>query len=156
MRIKYREQYDDEAHQITKDNTKVDASENKTDKRDAVVVQKHHKDDVDLNVILARYGVTDLSQLPRVTDPRYYGDFTNAPTFREILDVTHDATMKFQQLPAKIRKRFNDSPAELALWLNDKDNMEEAVAIGLLHKEVLKKPEASPPAPPDTKVSLST
>lgn len=134
-RFTYRHQYDDAADAIERANTDIyNEEESKT--------QQHHKDEVDLNVIVARYGITDGAIPPAATDPRYFGDFSDAPTFREALDRTHTAKERFAMLPANIRERFNHSPLKLWEFVSNPDNAEEAVRLGLLKKT----PEAAAPA----------
>ena len=53
-------------------------------------------------------------------------------------------------LPAKIRQRFNNNPAELIAFLQNSDNIEEAVELGLMEKfqnRTKTEPKPEPPAP---------
>lgn len=99
------------------------------------LTQQQFAEDADLNVIMKRYGVTDGAIPPGALDPRYFGDFTDAPDFRQALDTVRDANEKFQALPADIRNRFLNRPDLLWAWVNDPANQEEAVRIGLLSKQ---------------------
>lgn len=95
--------------------------------------------DTDINDLMRRFGVTDGSALPAnlgVADPRYYGDFSDITDFRDSLDRTRDAEWKFMQLPAQLRDRFQNDPYRLHTFVHDPRNIEEAVALGLLHKRV--------------------
>lgn len=98
--------------------------------------------EADLNLIVARMGLTDGSILPQAPDPSHYGDFTQYPAdFRTAQDIIHQGTERFMALPAKLRAQFNNRPEELWQWLQDEENHETAVTMGLL-----KKREPSPPA----------
>ena len=61
------------------------------------------------------------------------------------------AQADFMDLPAKIRQRFNNSPAELISFLQNSDNFDEAVELGLMEKiktpEPTPEPKPEPPAP---------
>lgn len=117
--------------------------------------------DADINELVKRMGIVDGSILPGTAglayDPRYYGDFSEAPTsLREAFDRTREAEERFNDLPAAVRARFVNDPYELVDWIGDPANLEEAVSLGLLVKPPLAevvtpvKPPAKPepPSPP--------
>lgn len=110
---------------------------------DESLTQQHFKDDVDINVMVRRFGVTDGAIPPAVHDPRYYGDFSDAVDFRTALDRTRQAVERFEALPAELRNRFNNDPTKLFQWVTDPKNDSEAVALGLL-KRLDPSPSASP------------
>lgn len=103
--------------------------------------------DADINNIVKSFGVSRIPLPPEVMDPAYYGDLTDIPDLRTILDISRAAQERFQALPASIRERFRNSPAALWDFVNDPRNLEEAVAIGLLHRATLPQTEASTPPP---------
>ena len=52
-------------------------------------------------------------------------------------------------LPAQMRSRFNNDPAELLKFIKDPANLDEAVKLGILvKKEAPKGDPVPPPAPP--------
>ena len=108
---------------------------------DPSLTQQHFTEDADLNVIAKRFGLDNAPMPPAPADPRYYGDFSMAPDLRTIMDRVNDARNHFMALPAKLRARFNNDPDTLWSFVNDPDNTEEAVRLGLL-----KKPEPPPAA----------
>jgi len=63
-----------------------------------------------------------------------YGDFTNVPDLRTALDMVNDAKNRFMALPAKLRTRFDNDPANLWSFVNDPENADLAVTLGLLQK----------------------
>jgi len=139
-RPKFRDQYD------TKEDDKAGEASlvhNIPDEKDVspTGAQQQFRDDVDINVIARRLGLEDENaNLPRVTDPRYYGDFTQARSLREMLDSARVAQERFNDLPADIRERFNHDPQKLWEFVNNEKNLEEAVQIGLLKKEITPDP----------------
>lgn len=97
--------------------------------------------EADINFIAKTYGLTPANYMPpEVYDPRYYGDMTDIPDLQTALDRIRDANEHFMQLPANLRRRFNDSPGYLWEFLQDPNNLKEAVQLGIL-KEM--PPEAS-------------
>jgi len=53
----------------------------------------------------------------------------------------------FAALPAKIRARFSNRPAELVAFVSDSANYDEAVELGLIVPKVVKEvPPAVPPS----------
>ncbi|WNK13188.1 MAG: internal scaffolding protein [Microvirus sp.] len=114
------------------------------------LTQQHFSEDADLNVLVRRFGI-DKRPLPHVPlDPSYYGDMTNVPDLRTVLDIAHDAREKFAALPAKTRARFNNQPTQLWDFVNDPENADEAVRLGLLRR-----PEPPETAEPIEKTSKS-
>lgn len=112
------------------------------------MTQQHHAADADINVLVKRFGITDGAIPPAAPDTQYYGDFTDAPSFREALDRIHTAREHFQELPANLRSRFHNDPTELFAWVTDPANADRAVELGLLAKTPVQ--PTDPPAPTPT------
>lgn len=100
--------------------------------------------EADLNIMAAKFGLTDQTMPQAPVDPSYYGDVRGAPDLRGILDMARDAQEKFDQLPPAIRARFHNDPAALWKFVNKKENWKEAVEMGLLQEH---KAPAAAPAP---------
>lgn len=115
---------------------------------DPSMTQQHHTDDCDINVMMARFGVTDGAIPPAAPDPRYFGDFSSLPDFRQAMDAIHDAKERFADLPVKLRNRFANDPTQLWAFVNDPENIEESIRLGLLERAPTppKEPEAPPAA----------
>lgn len=132
------------------ENGRVGASVATENKEPSMAVQ--FAPDADINVLVKRMGIVDGSVLPGyqgINDPRYYGDFSEAPTsLKEALTRSQEALDRFSELPAAVRARFYNDPVELVDWINDPANFAEAVKIGLLVPLPLadSKPEVNPPA----------
>lgn len=108
------------------------------------------KDNCDINVILARYAAAnEIPIFPEGKEGRF-GDFRNTPNFQEAMDRVAQAKEYFDTLPAEIRSRFKNEPAQLLDFMEDETNNEEAIKLGLRKAE----PEQAaptaptPPAPP--------
>lgn len=109
------------------------------------MTQQHFKEECDVNRIMQRYEETgNWGEQTEVTPQ--FGDFSTEFEFRNAQDMIIRAREAFGELPSKLRKRFNNDPAELMDFLADENNKEEAVLLGLIEK-----PEETPvqetPAP---------
>lgn len=94
----------------------------------------------DINDIVARYrrtGVLDYTS--RVQG--VFADVSGMGDFRTACDKVVRLREAFESLPAIVRTRFNNDPANMVEFLRNTENREEAIKLGLV-----KKPEA--PATP--------
>lgn len=114
---------------------------------DQSLTHQSFAEDADINTLVRRFGISDGAIPPAVADPRFYGDFSDVGDFRSALDLTRDAVERFQSLPAKLRDRFAHDPVRLWEFVNDPDNVEEAITLGLLHREAAPKEPPVAPAP---------
>ena len=75
------------------------------------LTQQSFSIDADINVIVQRLGLDRQELPPAPIDPSYYGDVSNVPDLRAILDQANDARNRFMELPAKLRARFHNEPS---------------------------------------------
>lgn len=99
--------------------------------------QQHFKDDCDVNRILDRFLKTgswtsSVNQLP--SRQPIFGDFDMNFDYQQAQNTILDAKRRFMTLPASIRERFHNNPAELLAFIDDPANAAEAVKMGLLKK----------------------
>lgn len=94
------------------------------------LTQQQFKDECDINNIMKSYQETGtISHLnPKA---HIFGDFSDVKDFRESMELITYAQSQFDQLPAKVRSRFNNDPAELVEFCNHSSNLEEAISLGL-------------------------
>lgn len=83
----------------------------------------------DVNRILDRYAKTGV--FPGADVQGLYGDYSSVPDFHASMDIVLRAQDQFDHLDAKVRKRFNNDPAEFLEFVNDPKNAEEMVNLGL-------------------------
>lgn len=102
--------------------------------RDESLTQQQFKDEADINVLVKRFGLDGLMQRIPPVDPGYYGAAGDLPDLRTVLEVAREAQERFMSLDPKIRRRFNNDPAELWRFVQDPSNHEDAVRLGLLQK----------------------
>jgi len=109
---------------------------------DASRTQQHFKDETDINNILRQFNIT--GQLPtKAISPRY-GDFTNIGDYHSALNQVIAAEDEFMTLPATLRARFDNDPQELIEFLNNPENKDEAIKLGLVSKPIANVPDITP------------
>lgn len=105
--------------------------------------RQEFKEETDINTIVRRFGVT--GQVPVSARVPLNVDFADSVDFREAMNAMVEARESFDVLPAKVRARFHNDPAEFVDFCSAVD------ADGkLLHAEELRKlglrEEPLPPA----------
>lgn len=95
-----------------------------------------------INNIMARYQKTgQITHLANGT-PKY-GDFATAEDYYSASNRVLEAQHTFDALPASVRDRMENNPANLISFMDDPDNLDEAVELGLV---ILRE---DPPTPPE-------
>ncbi|WNK13865.1 MAG: internal scaffolding protein [Microvirus sp.] len=133
----WRHQYDLKADKAAREATDIMCPEDS-------LTQQQFKDEMDINVLAERFGISSGPMPVAPFNPAHYGDFTEVPDLKTALDLVRDANDRFMALPPKLRSRFHNSPAELWDFINDPDNADEAVRLELLRRA----PEPSETPPP--------
>jgi phage internal scaffolding protein len=98
--------------------------------KDPSLAQQHMKDECDINVLVERFGVT--GSMPVAPLEPSYGDFSGVGDYHSALNAIKAADEAFMALPAKIRAKFDHDPNALLNFLQNEDNREEAIEIGLI------------------------
>lgn len=75
-----------------------------------------------------------------------YQDLPDSVDFQESLHTIMVAEQAFMSLPAKVRDRFGQDPAQFLAFMQDPANLKEARELGLVH------PEPTPPTPLEVRV----
>ena len=102
--------------------------------------QQQFEEECNINSIVKRYRETGVITHLAHENP-LYGDFSEVLNYQDALSIVIDVEAKFEALPASLRKRFDNDPAQMLEFLQDESNYEEAVELGLLAKRVDKAPE---------------
>jgi len=99
------------------------------------------------NIVKAYTRTADPALLNRRGEPTF-ADLTGVPSYRDALQKVIDADNVFGRLPAIIRKRFQNNPANLLAFVADDANYAEALKLGLIDpaKADARKAAATPPA----------
>jgi len=101
---------------------------------DASLAQQHYKDECDINNILRQFNVTGL--LPESPLSPRYGDFTGIGDYHTALNAVIAAEDGFMALPADLRSKFQNDPANLIDFLADESNRAEAEKLGLVAPKI--------------------
>ncbi|QXP07896.1 MAG: internal scaffolding protein [Arizlama microvirus] len=99
------------------------------------LTQQHFKDEVNINTIVDRYKKTGYLIDPnQINESRkaIYGDFTNSGDFFKAQEQLLKAQDSFMALPPKLRLRFNNDPGQLIDFLDNPNNVNEAIVLGLV------------------------
>lgn len=109
------------------------------------LAQQHYKEECDINTILQKFNVTGL--LPESPISPRYGDFSGIGDYHTALNRVIAAQDEFEALPAQIRARFQNDPAQLIEFLQDETNRPEAEELGLVEKAAAEVVEAAQVTP---------
>lgn len=96
------------------------------------LTQQQYAEESDINFIADRYGLT--GEVPTVLQLPKYGDFSGIYDFQSANNAVIEARRQFMTLPAKLRARFENEPQRLLSFLEDPENREEAIFLGLVNK----------------------
>jgi phage internal scaffolding protein len=121
------------------------SQESGLDCQDPSLAQQHMKDECDINVIVERFGVT--GQIPVTPLEPSYGDFSGVSDYHTALNAIRASDEAFMALPAKIRARFDHDPNALLNFLQNEDNRDEAIEIGLIDGQPVVAPIVSSETP---------
>ena len=88
------------------------------------------KAECDINNIMRKFEKSGIVDHLSKYDGRY-GQFIGAPEYHEAMNQVAEAAEMFMEIPAKIRKRFNNDPAEFLEFVQNEDNRDELVSMGL-------------------------
>lgn len=88
------------------------------------------KDECDINTILRRFKIT--GELPSGVRMPTYEDFTEVYDFHSAANAIAEANEAFDAMPAHVRARFKNDPAEFVAFCSDERNRSEAEKLGLV------------------------
>lgn len=112
------------------------------------------KDSCDINLIMRRYETTGAIDHINPRAPNW-GEFHSVPDFHTAQNTILEAEEAFARLPASVRDRFGNDPAQMLAFLADDANREEAIELGLVRapdpEPVPQKVEVVNPTPPKPK-----
>lgn len=93
------------------------------------LTQQQFTDEVDINTIVQRFGLT--GTLPRSVTEGVYGDFSGISDYDSALQTIMRTQDRFLQLPAELRERFNNDPAELVRFASERSESELEAVFGV-------------------------
>lgn len=110
------------------------------------LTEQQHKDEVKVSNILAKYRKTGV--MPHVHQYKgTYANFIGHPDFEEAQRAVAAANSMFETLPARVRANFNNNAGEFVHFMNQQDNREAIVEMGLDVSHLPEPPPTPAPAP---------
>lgn len=94
------------------------------------LTKQEFKDESDINVIMRRY--SEYGVVPPMNPGGQFGDFSEIGDFLECQEKVEAAAGLFAALPAKVRDRFGNDPANVIAFVMDAGNRAEAIELGLI------------------------
>lgn len=116
--------------------------------------EQAHANDVDINQIMAKAQQGIPSDYIR-ENAGHYMDATSL-SFYQSQTIIANANSMFEDLPAKIRNRFENDPGKFLSFVQDEKNLDEMVELKLIDAPIIDDPEPTPepkkePTPGDDK-----
>lgn len=109
--------------------------------------KQQFKEEVDINNILSRYERT--GQLTHISASMpQYGDFSMVTDYQTAVQQVDEAREEFMSLPAKIRSEFDNDPHKLIEFLDNPENDQAAIDLGLKEGEKTPDPPVVVETPP--------
>ncbi len=109
----------------------------------------------DINNIMAKFQKTGVIDFVNKHSPQF-GDATGIE-FQDAMEKVAKSREMFAELPSKVRKRFDNDPAQFLDFVNDPENEAEARVLGLTKDRRKEKPvvtgrrDGDPKAPVEPK-----
>ena len=95
--------------------------------------EQHHKLECDVNNIIKKYDRTGLINHISQIEAKY-GDLTGLE-FQKMQNIVAGAKSMFNELPVEVRKEFDNDPQKLITFMENPENRERAIELGLIDKE---------------------
>lgn len=100
------------------------------------------RDECDVNHIMRPY--EKIGAFPEQTSLPQYFDLTSLPSnFQEMQDIVINAQEQFMALPAQIRKKFYNDPAQFVDFCQDPANQEQLYDMGLAERPQEQQPQTA-------------
>lgn len=101
------------------------------------------KDDSDINLIMKKYKKTGLINFVNNNQGEYME--IDDIDYHEALTIVTEADQMFQQMPASLRKKFQNDPGQFLNFVQNPDNLPEMEELGLIakNKPSQQEPEAT-------------
>lgn len=111
-------------------------------------VKQEFREECDINNIIKHYKLT--GQIQHINAQAKNGSYEDLPDpidYQESLNAVAAATSSFATLPAHVRERFSNNPALFLNFMNDANNVDEMVKLGLAKRRPSppKEPSETPP-----------
>lgn len=99
-------------------------------KGEKTMTEQSHKEDVDINQIMARAMRGEQSEYMQQNQGRY-GDVSPIQ-YHQAQIIMADARSLFEGMPAKIRNKFDNNPEKFLKYVQDDKNKSEMIELGMI------------------------
>lgn len=94
------------------------------------LTKQSSKAECDINNIMVKYAKTGV--LNHVSNNQSsYGDFSASLDYQDAINSVMAAQDSFMELPAVVRKKFDNDPVKFLDFVNDPSNVDEMIELGL-------------------------
>lgn len=95
--------------------------------------EQSHKDTCNINKIIRKYDKTGLIRHVSTIEAKFGS--LSGDDFKTMVDRVMEARRMFNELPANVRKRFENDPGKLLEFMEDGANRQEAIDLGLIDQQ---------------------
>lgn len=113
------------------------------------LTQQHFKKETDIVEIIKKHDRTGIIEHV-ARGVAQYGDYSEVNEYREALDMVNNATASFMELPAEIRKMFDNDPGAFFEFATDPKNESKMQDLGLAERPDIPAADLLPAAEPET------
>lgn len=103
---------------------------------DETMTQQQYKKEQDIKEIIKKYGATGLLNKNIMANDPKFDDVSNIIDYQDAANKIAKAQQEFDQMPHELKEKFNYNPAKLLDYLNKSENLNEAIELGLVNKQV--------------------
>lgn len=112
------------------------------------MTKQSHRDECDINQIMAKF--QNSGMVDHFNNHQAQYGFASGDSFYESMLVINKAQSMFDELPSSVRKRFANSPSEFLEFVQNPDNADDLVKLGLSTAPALPQKSPAPiPVPTD-------
>lgn len=86
----------------------------------------------DINRIMSRWLNGNGADPHQIPDFTRYRDVSDGRSFGDVMNLVCEAQSDFDSLPADVRSRFKNDPANLVAFVSDPANTKECIDLGIL------------------------
>lgn len=140
----------DDTGEVIRKKSIIDCQKAIEEGREKILVEQSHKDEVDINNIVARHGADNVAAISQLQNWAF--DDVVGNDFQESMNAIIKARDTFEQVPSRIRKEFDNDPAKFLDFVRNPDNQEQLYDWGLAQRPPVVEPilvEMATP-PPET------
>jgi len=108
--------------------------------KDELLTEQNHKDEVNINNIIRRHGIDLITKTAMLKAPDMHFDDVTGNDFQEAMFKVTKARQTFESMPSAIRKEFDNNPARFMDFVQNPDNSEAMIEMGLSKAPIIEQP----------------